>query len=91
MHVTARGSGDSRSITARRYAELADEGAGHVALVREAGLCSCLGRCLTVSEKPPCQEHAPLNKVGMRCYTDFACEASQELEAAYARQRGQLS
>src|SRR6266849_2444741 len=43
------GSGDGRSITARGYAELADEGAGHMALVREAGPYSCLRRCLTMS------------------------------------------
>ena len=67
---------------ARRNAELADEGAGHVALVREAGPCSCLDKGLTISQKSPRQEYPPLNKVGMRRYTHFACESPQELEAA---------
>jgi hypothetical protein len=70
---------------------LADESAGHVALVREAGPCNCLDRGLTFSQKSPCQKHAPLNKVGMRRYAYFACESPQELEATYARQRSQLS
>jgi hypothetical protein len=85
------GSGDGCSITARSNAELADESAGHVALVREAGPCNCLDRGLTFSQKSPCQKHAPLNKVGMRRYAYFACESPQELEATYARQRSQLS
>ena len=84
-------SSDRCLVSTWRDAELAHEGAGHVALVREAGPCSCLDRGLTISQKSPCQEHAPLDKVGMRRYTYFLCEAPQELEAAYARQRGQFS
>ena len=51
------GSGDGRSIAARRYAELADEGAGHVTLVPEAGLYGCLGGCLTSGQELPCKAH----------------------------------
>src|SRR6202011_34435 len=84
------GSGSGRSIAARCYAQLADEDAGHMALVGEAGPYRCLDGCLTVGQELPGQTHAPLHKVGMRRYSYFACEASQELEPAHARQCGQL-
>ena len=62
-----------------------------MALVREAGPRSCPDRSLTISQKSPCQKHAPLNKISMRRYTYFAGESAQQLEAAYARQRSQFS
>jgi hypothetical protein len=46
-----------------------------MALVREAGLDGRLGGCLTVSQELPCKAHTPLNKVGMRRCSYFACEA----------------
>jgi hypothetical protein len=81
-----KGSGDSRSVAAGHYAELADEGTGHVTLIREASLDSSLGGCLTVSQESPGEAHAPLNKICMRRYSYLAREAPQELEAAHARQ-----
>src|ERR1700758_4513782 len=60
------GSGGGRTITAGSYAELTDESAGHVTLVREAGQYGCLGRCLPVRQKAPREAHASLNKVCMR-------------------------
>ena len=69
---------------------MADESTSHVTLVREAGQYGCLGRCLPVREKTARQAHTPLNKVCMRRDSYFACEAPQELEAAYARECCQL-
>src|SRR5580704_12661968 len=85
------GSGDGCSIAGWRYADLTDECTGHVTLVRKAGLKSCLGRCYTMTQELPCYAHAPLYKVGMRGYSDFACKAPQKLEAADARQGCQRS
>ena len=70
-------SGDSRSVTARRNAELTDEGASHVALIREAGLNCCLGGCLAIGQEPPGKAHAPLHQVGMRRDSYLAGEAPQ--------------
>jgi hypothetical protein len=46
-------SGSGRSISARRYPELADENAGHMTLVGEAGLYSCLDGRFTVGQQLP--------------------------------------
>jgi hypothetical protein len=85
LQVNRERSGDGRSIAARGYAQVADEGTGHVALVRKTGLYGCLGGCLTIRQKLSRKAHAPLNKVGVRRYSYFAREAPQELEAAHAR------
>jgi hypothetical protein len=77
-------SGDRSLISGWGYAELANESAGQVALVCKASLCSGLGGCSAGSKKPSRKAHAPLNKVGMRCNSHLAREASQELEAANA-------
>jgi hypothetical protein len=77
-------SGDGGAIATWGYAKVADERSGHVALVCEADLYGCLGGCLTVGQKLLCKAYAPLNKVGMRRYSEFVCEAPQELEAAHA-------
>src|SRR6266853_4402680 len=66
-------SGDCLSILARGYTELANESAGHVALVCKARLCGGLGGCAG-SKKPSRKAHAPLNKVGMRCNSHLARE-----------------
>jgi hypothetical protein len=72
-------------ITARGNAQLAGEGAGYVTLVREAGFKCCLDGGLAICQKLPRMAYASLDQVGMRRYSHFACETSQELESADAR------
>jgi hypothetical protein len=54
-------------------------------LVGEAGLNRRLGGGLTTGQELSRKTHAPLNKVGMRCYTYFACKAPQKLETTHAQ------
>jgi hypothetical protein len=79
------GSGQGGTVAGRCNTELADEGASHVTPVSEAHLQSRLGESLAIDQELLCKAHAPLNEVGMRRYSYFACEATQQPEAAHAR------
>ena len=81
-------SGDSRSVAARRYAEMADKGASHVTLIREASLDSGLGGCLAIRQQLSGKAHAPLNKISMRRYLNFAYEAPHPYELFFKRRIG---
>lgn len=75
-------SSDRRSIATRRDAELAYEGAGHVALVCEARQMRSFGRRPACREMPANEPNPELDEIGVRCRSSFADESAEELEPA---------
>src|SRR5262245_56836729 len=59
-------SGNRSLIAPWCYGELSDEGARHVALVREARKQRGVGRRPALGQVPPHQAHSALNEIGMR-------------------------
>jgi hypothetical protein len=80
----------SREISAWCDAELPDEGARHMALVRKTGALCDICQCLCVQEKLPRQAHPALNEVSMRRRTQLASECTHDLVATNTRQRSQF-
>ena len=73
-------SGAGGYIPRRRYAEVPDKGARHVALVREAGpLRGARGR-LAGQEQLPRQPHAALDNIGVRRGSQLAGKGAHEFE-----------
>ena len=81
--IAAPPAGKGDLVAGGGDAELAAEGAGHVALVREARFLRRFGRSATGNEELPGKPHAALEKVGVRRDARLAREAAQELEAAH--------
>jgi hypothetical protein len=75
-------SSDRCLVSTWRDAELAHEGAGHVALVCEAREMRRIGRRSACREVPADKPNSELNEISVRCRSHFAEESSQELEPA---------
>ena len=69
---------------------MTDEGASHVALVRETRQQCGIGQRPARPEMPSHQLQPSLDEEGMRCRPNFAGEPTQKLEPAHTGFRGEL-
>ncbi len=68
-------SGDRGAVAAGRNPQLADECAGHMALIGESSQYGGVGRGLPCDKKPPRQAHTLLNKICVRSDSHLPREA----------------